>query len=202
MTEDDARGWCERRFSTEQVDKLAAFGAMVVEENARQNLISPVTCASMWGRHLTDSAQLVPLAMAGATSWLDVGSGAGFPGIVLGILWNGSIMLVEPRAKRAQFLDSAARQLGLSNVAVTQAKAESVKGHYDVISARAVASLPDLLAITRHLRDRRTQLILPRGRNGASEVEQLPRDQRRMFHVEHSVTDAQSVIAVADGVTD
>lgn len=199
MTEDEARSWCEARFGSERLAILARFGEMVIRENEAQNLISPATCATIWNRHLADSAQLLLHARA-PTSWLDVGSGAGFPGMVIAILLDRPVTLVEPRAKRADFLRHAAGALALSNATVRTAKAEAATGQYDIISARAVANIPQLIAITRHLRHARTRMVLPRGRNGAREVQELPRDLRRMFHVEHSVTDAESAIVLADGV--
>lgn len=200
MTEDDARDWCRHHFPT-MVERLERFGAMVVAENAHQNLISPSTCASIWSRHITDSAQLALFTPPGAASWIDVGAGAGFPGVVIAIIADISVTLVEPRARRAEFLTATVHALGLTNVVVRHARAETVVGQADVISARAVASIPELLAMTGHMRHPRTRLILPRGRNGASEVAQLPLSIRPMFHVEQSVTSSESMIVVAQGVT-
>lgn len=200
MTEDDARGWCAAHASTTGMQLLDRFAALVVDENQRQNLISPATCDLIWSRHIADSAQLLNHMPAAARSWLDIGSGPGFPGIVIAILRDLPVTLVEPRTRRVQFMVDAAERLGLRNVAVQRAKAEGITGTFDVISARAVASIPSLLAMTGHLRDAKTRLILPRGRNGAREVAELPATQRRMFHVEQSVTDPDSVIVIADGV--
>ena len=73
MNEDDARTWCEERFSTRAFDRLVRFAEMVIDENERQNLISPTTCSSIWSRHITDSAQLILLADSKACTWIDIG---------------------------------------------------------------------------------------------------------------------------------
>jgi 16S rRNA (guanine527-N7)-methyltransferase len=201
VNEDDARDWCCHRFSPVALERLDRFAALVVAENARQNLISPATCPTIWSRHVTDSAQLATHAAPGARSWIDIGSGAGFPGLVIAIVTDMQVTLVEPRARRAEFLEQAAGDLCLSNVSVQQVKAEGLAAKADVISARAVASIPALLAMSSHMRHPDTRLILPRGRNGASEVADLPVPMRSMFHVEQSVTSSGSVIVVAQGVT-
>lgn len=202
MTEQDAQEWIRTRFGDERLAVLHRFADLVVSENDRQNLISPATIDQLWVRHMLDSVQLIRLAPAECRSWGDIGTGAGFPGLVVAALTDASVALIEPRAKRADFLRDAAVTLGLRNVTVFAAKAERVVcAPFDVISARAVGSLAALFAMTGHLRHRGTRMILPRGRNGATELRELPRSWRGMFHVEHSVTDHESLIVVADGVT-
>ena len=201
MTEDEARHWCQRFANARAMERLEQFAARTIDENSRQNLISPGSCDHIWSRHIADSAQLLSYVPAAATSWVDVGSGPGLPGLVIAILCDLPITLIEPRTRRVTFLNDTVTALGLSNVSVRRAKAEAVTGTFDVISARAVAGIPQLLVMTRHLSQPSTRLILPRGRNGAREVAELPTRAQRMFHVEQSVTDAESVIVIADGVT-
>jgi 16S rRNA (guanine527-N7)-methyltransferase len=202
MTEDEAKRWLVDRFGEEAAAKVERFGAMVINENQRQNLISPSTVTTIWTRHLVDSAQLLKFVPATASSWLDIGTGAGFPGIVTSLLFDGRTTLVEPRARRAAFLAEAIEKLGLSgNVNVVQGKTEALSNvTFDIISARAVASAADLLAMTRHLSTTHTHYILPRGRSGSSEVENLSARWHGVFHVEQSITDAASTIIVASGV--
>jgi 16S rRNA (guanine527-N7)-methyltransferase len=200
MTEDDAIAWCTTRFDEQVVAKLHAFQALVLEENDRQNLISPASKEMIWSRHVVDSAQLVEHCPAGARTWFDIGSGPGFPGLVVAIVTDLAVTLVEPRGRRVEFLDAVKRALDLPNVTAVKSKAEAVSGNADVVSARAVASIPNLIAMTSHLRHDRTRMILPRGRNGDSEVATLPAKWRGMFHVEQSITDPDSVIVIADGV--
>jgi 16S rRNA (guanine527-N7)-methyltransferase len=202
MTEEEARDWVAARWGEAAADRLDALGRMVVQENASQNLIAPSTTSSMWTRHLLDSAQLVPLATPGATRWLDIGTGAGFPGLVVSLLCPGTTLwLVEPRRRRVDFLCRAAAALNLTNVRVEQCKVEALEGNaFDVVTARAVASADELLRLTSHLRHKATRYVLPRGRSGREEVESLRAQWQGLFHVEQSLTDPESTIIVADGV--
>ncbi|WP_277979587.1 16S rRNA (guanine(527)-N(7))-methyltransferase RsmG [Sphingomonas phyllosphaerae] len=201
MTEEDARDWVVTHFGEPAARRLEQFGALVVSENSRQNLIAPASVAQIWSRHLLDSAQLLALS-EGPGDWLDIGSGAGFPGMVIALLSDHSVTLVEPRARRANFLSAAADELGLAHVRVVKSRAESLPAHtFAVISARAVAALEDLLAMTRHLRDVRTRLVLPRGRGAGAEIDLARSRWQGMFHVEHSLTDPESLIVIADGVS-
>lgn len=202
MTEDQARGWIEARFGTEAIARLETFASLVVEENAAQNLIAPSTETSIWARHLVDSAQLVPLAGEAAGRWLDIGTGAGFPGIVAAILCPSSeVVLVEPRRRRVDFLTRAIHALGLDRTRVEAKKVEALRtASFDIISARAVASSDALIRLTAHLRHERTRYVLPRGRTGREEVESLRAQWQGLFHVEQSLTDPESTIIVADGV--
>ncbi len=201
MTEDEGFRWCERSFGSDKAAQLDRFKTLLLDENQRQNLISPASAAAVWTRHLVDSAQLVAYRSSSAVTWFDVGSGPGLPGLVVALLLpEVQVTLIEPRARRVGFLTSVVDALSLGNVAIAKAKAEVVNGRADIISARAVASIPDLITMTSHLRHPRTRMILPRGQKGDSEVVMLPARMRGMFHVEQSVTDPASVIVIGDGV--
>ncbi|MBY9065006.1 16S rRNA (guanine(527)-N(7))-methyltransferase RsmG [Sphingomonas yunnanensis] len=201
MTEDEARAWVAEHFGETMTERLGQFGEMVVAENERQNLIAPATVDQIWTRHLLDSAQLLRFASE-RTDWLDIGTGAGFPGMVIALLSDVPVTMVEPRARRADFLKAAAARLGLDHAIVFRGRAEALPPRpYDMISARAVAPLAELLTITGHLRGPRTRLVLPRGRGGAADVDLARAHWQGMFHVEHSVTDPESLIVIADGVS-
>lgn len=188
-----------RPVSRETFEKLEAFVALLKAENAHQNLVSAGTLDQVWERHIVDSAQLAQFEPAPSTSWIDLGSGAGFPGLVIACLVNGPVTLVEPRRLRAEFLHKAAESLRLQ-ATVLCAKAERVGGSYDVITARAVASLSHLLEISHHLSTGKTVWALPKGRSAQSELAEARRAWQGRFHVERSVTDADSYIVVATGV--
>jgi 16S rRNA (guanine527-N7)-methyltransferase len=189
----------QRPVSRETLDKLQAFGAKVAEENKRQNLISASTLEHLWDRHILDSAQLVRFEPKPGASWVDIGSGAGLPGVVIACLVEGPVTLIEPRRLRAAFLERTASELDL-RVIVHCAKAERITGTFGVISARAVASLSELLRISQHLSTRKTVWALPKGRNAHAELAAARRSWQGVFHVEPSVTDAQSFIVVGTGV--
>ena len=190
-----------RPVSRETYSQLERYVALLREENARQNLVSPATLAEVWERHILDSAQLVRFEPRTSAHWLDIGSGAGLPGLVLAALTDGPITLAEPRRLRADFLERAADQLGLAGrVTVQRLKAERVRGQFDVITARAVAPLAKLLEISAHLSTGKTVWVLPKGRNAESELAEAKRSWQGVFHVEPSATSADSRIIVASGV--
>jgi 16S rRNA (guanine527-N7)-methyltransferase len=183
----------------ETYEKLLEYEALLREENAYQNLVSRRTLDSLWERHILDSAQLIRFEPSSESSWIDLGSGAGLPGIVLACLTGGSCTLVEPRGLRADFLHRVVDRLRLG-AAVLSEKAERVGGVYDVITARAVAPLPRLLEISHHLSTGKTQWVLPKGQGALSELADARRTWQGVFHVERSVTDPASFIVVGTGV--
>lgn len=200
MNEEEAKSWIEGHFARQARDRLERFERLFRAEAARQNLISPGTLPYLWSRHIADSAQLVGLAADDGGSWVDVGTGAGFPGLIVAQLRESPIRLVEPRGLRARFLREVAEELGLTWVEVCEARIEQVVGQASTISARAVAKVTNLLEMTTHLRAPTTALLFPRGRSGRSELESLPMRWQRLFHVEQSVTDPESVILISPGV--
>ena len=173
--------------------------ALVLAESEHQNLIATSTVESFDQRHITDSLQLAAFAKEGPL--LDIGSGGGFPGLVLACVRASAIHLVEPRARRAAFLDRAAAELGLDHVRVHSCKVERVDVNpVTTITARAVASLDALFAMAQHLSDENTRWVLPKGRGAASELEVARRTWQGDFRLVPSVTDAEAAIVIAEGV--
>ena len=188
-----------RPVSRETFERLQFYVARLKEESQRQNLVSASTLNHLWERHIFDSAQLVRFEPYRPASWVDIGSGAGLPGIVLACLVEGPVTLVEPRKLRAQFLQDVVDELGLKS-RVECAKIERIDGRFDVIVARAVAPLTQLLRISHHLSTKKTVWALPKGRKAQSELADARRAWQGVFHVERSVTDPDSYILVATGV--
>jgi 16S rRNA (guanine527-N7)-methyltransferase len=186
-----------RDVSRETFERIETYVELLKSEVARQNLIAPSTLETVWERHILDSAQLVRFEPHAGAFWADVGSGAGLPGIVVALLVKGSITLIEPRRLRAEFLGSVVDKLGLTDrVDVECAKVERVEGRFDLITARAVAPLDHLLAITEHLSKSGTVWVLPKGRNAQSELAQAKRNWHCDVRVEQSCTDPDSEILV------
>lgn len=188
-----------RPVSRETLERLTAYVALLREESARQNLVSAATLGQAWDRHILDSAQLVRYEPKNGAAWIDVGSGAGLPGIVIASLVEGPVTLVEPRRLRAEFLHNAVESLGL-HAAVLCSKADRVEGSFEVITARAVAPLTRLLKISAHLSTRKTVWALPKGRSASRELAEALRSWQGTFRVEPSVTDATSFIVVGTEV--
>lgn len=188
-----------RSVSRETLERLEAYVDRLRSESRRQNLVSTSSLEQVWERHILDSAQLVRFEPHGGAWWVDVGSGAGLPGIVIACLVEGPVTLVEPRSLRAEFLRETVLALGLSAI-VECAKVERIGGSFDVITGRAVANLSDLLEMSRHLSTENTVWVLPKGRRAQSELADARRAWQGVFHVEPSVTDANSHIIVGTGV--
>ena len=189
----------QRIVSRETFEKLEAYAAMLREENLRQNLVSASTIDQLWERHILDSAQLVRFEPREGACWADIGSGAGLPGIVIACCVAGPVTLIEPRRLRAEFLHRAIESLRL-NATVVLGKVERAQGEYEIITARAVARLAQLLKISAHLSTGNTVWALPKGRSASVELAEARQSWQGVFHVEQSVTDVDSYIVVARGV--
>lgn len=163
--------------SRETVERLEAFDALFRKWSTAINLASPSTLGDLWHRHILDSAQLYPLAN-GAKKWLDLGSGGGFPGIVLAALMKetqgASIDLVESAGKKAAFLRTAAGHLAVP-ARIHAARIESVWPIIDtpeVITARALASLTDLFALAEPWLTRNATALFQKGRDYQREIDE------------------------------
>jgi len=150
----------------------------------------------MWERHILDSAQLLRFQESPDVSWVDIGSGAGLPGIVIACLTDAPVTLVEPRRLRAAFLSGVIDKLGL-NARVQAVKAEKASGKYAMITARAVASVSKLLEISHHLSTRKSCWVLPKGKSALVELEEAQSAWHGVFHVKRSLTNPDSHIIVA-----
>lgn len=178
--------------------RLALLVAMLGEANTQQNLVAATSLDTVWLRHIADSAQLLSFVPRETTSpWLDLGAGAGFPGLVIAALRpECEMVLVESRGLRAQWLERAASALELTNVGVIGQRLELVPSRtFRVISARAFAPLPKLLKLSARFSTTDTDWLLPKGRSAAQELLEL-HGWEHMFHVEQSVSDPMAGIIV------
>ena len=202
MTEDEARDWIATHFGGVGMARMERFVDLVVAESEQQNLIARSTVAEIWARHVVDSAQLIPMADPAPGAWLDIGSGAGFPGLVVAALTDRAVTLAEPRKRRVVFLEDAADALGLSDrVSVFGGKVEALAAApVAVISARAVAPLDALFAGAANSASKDTLWLLPKGQSARDEVAIAKRAWHGAFHVEQSLTNKESLIVVARGV--
>ncbi len=191
--------------SRETSDKLARLAALVAQWTPRINLIAPATLPEIGTRHIADSAQLLALAPRGWTHWADLGSGAGFPGLVIAILTRDRrpstrITLVDSDQRKAAFLRTAIRDLGLS-ARVIAARAEAIPPFAaDVLSARALAPLPALLPLAlRHLAPG-GRALFPKGRRAGDEIAAARADWHFDLVTHPSLTDPQARILDIGGV--
>ena len=189
---------CGRSVPRETFEKLEAYGALLIEESSNQNLIAASTIDHLWDRHLLDSAQLLRLARPG--DWIDIGSGAGLPGVVIAILTGEPVTLVEPRRLRTEFLHTVRTRLAIDTITIVRGKASAATAKFDNIIARAVAPANDLLALALHLSHSKTVWLLPKGRTAQKELDDLRAAWQGTYCLKPSLTDEAASILLATGV--
>lgn len=153
--------------------RLLDYLALLTRWNATFNLTAVREPAAMVSRHLLDSLAIAPYVRG--DTLLDVGSGAGLPGLPLAILEPARrVTLLDTNGKKSRFQREVVRQLGLDNVSVQQQRVETAGGQYDCITARAFASLDAMLALGGHLLAAHGRWLAMKGRYPHDELEQLP----------------------------
>jgi 16S rRNA (guanine527-N7)-methyltransferase len=195
-----------RYVSRETLDRFRIYEALLRKWNPAINLVAKSTLEDIWSRHFLDSAQIYDLAPSKARSWADLGSGGGFPGLIVAILAAGegralTVTLVESDQRKAAFLMAAARELGLQ-LAVRAERIESLPPlNADVLSARALAPLDQLIGhAERHLSPQGAALF-PKGASHAAEMQQALEKWQLSYETVQSVTDADAVIYQIVGVS-
>ncbi|MEQ1940902.1 16S rRNA (guanine(527)-N(7))-methyltransferase RsmG [Mesorhizobium sp. VNQ89] len=190
--------------SRETFRDIQAFEAMFMTWAQRVNLVAPSTLKDVWHRHILDSAQLFPLAPA-ALRWLDIGSGGGFPGLVLAFLLRergGRIDLVDSNHKKAGFLQAAIGQFSLPAKVHAERidKVELLDG-IDIVTARALAPLNELLGLTFPWLSQTASGLFHKGRDYRQELEEsIP--AWRFDLIEHqSKIDDDSVVLQVENLT-
>lgn len=182
--------------------RFDAYADLLIEWQGKMNLVGPSTLPHIWARHFTDSAQLLALAGTGR-SWLDVGAGAGFPGLVIALLDpDARLTLVESIAKKCRFLAEVVQELGLSeHVTIENRRIETLpRQKFDVITARALAALNQLLTWCLPYAGSGTRWVLPKGMRVAEEIALAERGFVFDFELVPSVTDRDARIVIATGV--
>lgn len=155
--------------SRETFFRLEKYVLLLSQENKKYNLVGPKEMERLWERHVLDSAQLFPF-LRGAESFLDVGSGAGFPGVVLSVLGVPGV-LVEASQKKARFLKTVSRETG-AHFFVLNERVEALReGCFDVVVARAVAPIGVLLEWTRGVVSFKTRFLFLKGKTFELEIE-------------------------------
>ncbi len=190
----------------ETAERFEAWRALLVAWSAKINLVGPSTLEDFWRRHALDSAQLINLVPPAPRTTLDIGSGAGFPGLALALMLAdrgraGHTTLIEASAKRAAFLREAVRAADADNVIVLNAKVEDVDAApADVITARAFAPLPRLLAAAARFWGEATLGLFPKGRDWRAEVEAAAERQTFDHTATPSCTDPEGAILAVTGL--
>ncbi|MFZ5618599.1 MAG: 16S rRNA (guanine(527)-N(7))-methyltransferase RsmG [Pseudomonadota bacterium] len=186
--------------SRETLERLLAFDAALLDWSSRHNLIARSTVPDRWERHYRDSAQLFALIPPGAKTLVDLGSGAGFPGLVLAAMGAGrglKVSLVESIGKKAAFLQAAIDAMGLTNARVIPQRIESITiSPPDVVTARALAQLDKLLGYAHEFSGEKTVLIFPKGQDVEDELTAAAKSWHMNLEKRPSVTSPGSAILV------
>jgi 16S rRNA (guanine527-N7)-methyltransferase len=192
--------------SRETADRLDRYIALLLERQQRMNLIAPSTIPRIWTRHVADSLQLLPLAQA-ASRWVDMGSGAGFPGLVIACALadtGAQVHLIESVRKKAAFLEEVASTLALP-VTVWPDRIESVlprlADSVDVVTARALAPLDRLLACAEPLLKDRVPALLMKGQDAEAELAEARKSWTIEAELVPSRTDPTGRIVVVRSAT-
>lgn len=161
--------------SRETMERLRAMDAVFLDWSAKHNLVARSTIEDRWHRHYLDSAQLVPLLPDGIERIVDLGSGAGFPGLVLAACLTEKkvcVTLIESTGKKAAFLKAAGEAMGIDSLKVLPMRIESVKlpKPPDVITARALARLDKLLGYGAGIQGQNTKYFLLKGQDVGPEL--------------------------------
>ena len=169
-----------REYLGDRYDAVRAFGLLLADQGELRGLIGPRELGRIWERHLLNSAAVVPFLGDGVV--VDIGSGAGLPGLVIAAMEpERRVVLVEPMDRRCVWLREAAETLGLSGVTVLRGRAEEVRDAVegDVVTARAVASIDKLVKWSAPLLAPNGRMALLKGRSAAEELEKAKYVLRR-----------------------
>lgn len=204
MDEAEARSRLQEEFAVprETLERLDSFVALLRVENDVQNLVSRTSLDQVWARHILDSAQLLRFVAPDVKAWVDLGTGAGFPGLIIALLHRAQVTMVEARKLRVDFLRRAASALELpASTRIICSRVERFDAPpLDVISARAFAPLERLFTFAERFASPETRWVLPKGRNAKSELEEARSSWQGDFRLEQSLTDLDAWIIVAENV--
>lgn len=184
-----------REFFGLSFGQMEAFAHMLEEEGELRGLIGPRELPRLWSRHLVNSAAVLDFIPKKAQV-LDIGSGAGFPGIVVAICRPElDVHLVEPMSRRVEWLEDVIDELGLDNVTIHQARSEELhgKGKADVVTSRAVANMSKLVRMSSKLIAPGGRLVALKGRRAALEVEEARYELKR-HHLKAEVHEVRSIM--------
>lgn len=187
--------------SRETAARLDRFVELLLEWQPRMNLIAASTVPALWTRHIADSLQLVPLA-PNARTWIDLGSGAGFPGLVIACALTdigATVHLIESTKKKAEFLVEAARHIGApAEVHAVRIEdfVKKFRGEADVVTARALAPLTSLLGLAQPLLTSRAVGLFPKGQDVEAELTEATKCWKFESSLVPSKTHLQSRVVI------
>ncbi|HYM27085.1 MAG TPA: 16S rRNA (guanine(527)-N(7))-methyltransferase RsmG [Steroidobacteraceae bacterium] len=186
--------------SRETLARLEAYVALLKSWNRRINLVGATTLGDPWRRHILDSAQLLPQVPEKARVLVDLGSGAGLPGLVLSVLGVPEVHLVESDQKKAVFLREAVRVTGAA-ATVHAVRAERFRLAADVVTARAVASLPELLELAAPFLAPHSVCLFLKGRTVREELTLAEKSWKMRARLLPSATDPGGTLLLLEAIS-
>ena len=189
----------ELKFTDQSIDKLKMFEAELLNANKKHNFIAKSTEGSIWFRHILDSAQLVKYINFKQGSLSDLGSGAGFPGLVLAIYnqnFNFHVKLYEKSPVKRDFLDEMINKLKIKAVSYSNVFDQNIESEYVV--SRAFKKLDKIIQVSREMVKKPHKLIILKGQNAQEEANKAFKSLKYSYKFESSMTDEKSKIIIAD----
>jgi 16S rRNA (guanine527-N7)-methyltransferase len=180
--------------SRETLARLEAYVGLLTAWNRRINLVGPRTIGDIWRRHILDAAQLLPFTPPKTRVLLDIGSGAGLPGLILAMLGGAETHLVEADQRKCVFLREAARITGTKLHIHAQRLEKCPRFRADVVTARAFAPLPDLLDQVESFIDTHSILLLLKGKTVGEELTEARKGWKMRATLHQSVSDPSGTV--------
>ena len=187
--------------SRETLDLFSVYGETLAKWQSKINLVSGKTIDNVWGRHFLDCAQLHNLLPSGTKSILDIGSGAGFPGLVLAIMGAKNVTLVESDSKKCLFLSEVVRRTGGHANIVNCRIEEFDGGYFDVITARALAPMDKLLSYINPHFGPGTKGFFLKGEQVDRELTKAKKQWKLDYKTVQSITNDSGSIIVVEKIT-
>jgi 16S rRNA (guanine527-N7)-methyltransferase len=182
--------------SRETLARLKAYAGLLEDWNSRHNLVSARSLEDLWRRHFLDSAQLAPLIPSSAGTLADLGSGAGFPGLVLAEMLRNrvAVTLFEATAKKCAFLQAAAQRMELPIAIKNERMEDASPKAFDAVTARACAPLPKLLSYAQYFMGPNSVCLFLKGQNVGAELTEAHKSWSMKVRQIPSLTDPSGAI--------
>ena len=197
MLNDKLVKFCDDNFDDGKsiLTKLSEYKKILLKENETMNLIGKSTITNLDERHLLDCIQIVKYLPHHEKSVIDVGTGAGLPGIILSIIGFKNLHLVEKSPKKSTFLENCKLRLGLNYVVHNKSISEISNLNIDYVTARAFASIEKIISMTKKIINKQTKFILHKGRSYLTELETI-NSQKYFWETHPSITSSESKIII------
>lgn len=181
-------------FPPDLLSKLQTYHTLLLKWQKSINLVSNNSLDDSWNRHFIDSAQLARFITRQKPRIVDIGSGGGFPGLVLAILVDGEVHLIESDQKKCIFLSEVSRETNTKVIIHNDRIERSSIAHIDYITSRACSHVSQLLEWTKYLVSHETKCLFLKGKKYSIEIDEAKKDWQFQVNIHPSITDSESAI--------